>query len=300
MLAEYLATLGHQLQETGGGFKTGCPLHHDENPSLRIWGERMERFHCFPCDIGGDVFDLSQRMGRSTDFRSALADVRNVLSGQLGEHGSVAKNRKIAAVSSTYATKNGPYKPSIEEFQQIWAAKMAFPMALYENSEVIRKASKELGFDLRLTQGCSAGLIDGLGIYDGRLCYVYASGLKVRRFKNEGAPRFYWEIGKATKPWRIAKISNETERVVLCEGETDALACLISGLEDDGRTAVVACPGIGFRKEWIASFKDREVIVSFDFDEPGRNAAERVATLLHGTARSVAIVSSPITGKEAL
>jgi hypothetical protein len=300
MLPEYLATLGHQLQETGGGFKTNCPLHRDQNPSLQIYGSAMERFHCFPCDVGGDVFDLSQKMGRSKDFRSALIDVRKVLAGHLSEHESIARNRKVAAKSSSDPAGKGPFKPSIEEFQRIWAAKMEFPIALFENSEIIRKASKELGFDLRLIQGRSAGLIDGLGIYDGRLCYVYESGLKVRRFKNEGAPRFYWEIGKATKPWRIAKIRNETERVVLCEGETDALACLISGLEDDGRTAVVASPGIGFRKEWIASFKNQEVIVSFDFDEPGRNAAERVATLLHGTARSVSIVPSPITGKETL
>lgn len=301
MLADYMTILGYTLEEKGEGFHTACPFHSpDDNPSFSIYGENSEKFHCFPCVIGGDVFDLSQRLGRSTDFRSALADVRKVVSVR----GDIeAKRPAIHSGGGDQGGHSGK-KPKFElpdgDFKRIWDTKMEFANALFKNSEVIRKASSELGFDVRLMQGFSPGLIDGLGVYEDHLAYVYQSGLKVRRFKNEGSPRFFWAIGKATLPWRASKIKAGIEQVILCESETDAMACLISGLEDDGRTAVVASPGVGFKKEWAPIFKGKAVIIGFDFDEPGQQAAENVAKMLTGVASNVAIVRNPVAGKEGI
>jgi len=53
--------LGVPLSESGGKLVGPCPFHDDDEPSFDIYGERLERWGCFPCGIGGDVLDLVQR-----------------------------------------------------------------------------------------------------------------------------------------------------------------------------------------------------------------------------------------------
>jgi hypothetical protein len=59
-------TLDHDL-------KALCPFHEDRNPSFHLWrgDDGIERWHCYPCNLGGDLFDLIQR-ARGADFSTAL------------------------------------------------------------------------------------------------------------------------------------------------------------------------------------------------------------------------------------
>lgn len=77
MLNEY----GIQLSSEGDGAARGfCPWHPDENPSFRVFfnDQGLRKWHCYPCDVGGDVFDLIQRLD-GVGFYPALRKAHDLL-----------------------------------------------------------------------------------------------------------------------------------------------------------------------------------------------------------------------------
>ena len=129
----------------------------------------------------------------------------------------------------------------------------------------------------------------GLGWEQGSLCYAYPSGLKWRNPSPDGKPRFRWLTGTAASPWRADLIGRNTRKVILTEGESDALAIIAAGLENDWQTVACASPGTSFQARWAGLFAGKDVVVWFD-DEPSRagaRAAERTAAVLHPVAASV-------------
>lgn len=67
VVAEYL-----QLKPAGSGsFKACCPFHQEKTPSFMVNRPRQS-WHCFGCDIGGDVISFVQKM-EGMDFPEVLA-----------------------------------------------------------------------------------------------------------------------------------------------------------------------------------------------------------------------------------
>lgn len=78
---------------------------------------------------------------------------------------------------------------------------------------------------------------------------------------------------------------NHDGDVWLVEGEPDAITGITLGLPVSG------VPGSnGWRGEWSTRFKDRRVVVCFDCDGPGRNAAGKVALALAPVAKDVRVL----------
>ncbi len=74
-------------------------------------------------------------------------------------------------------------------------------------------------------------------------------------------------------------------RVWVCEGESDAVTGHELGL------AATGVPGVnGWKADWAQRFTGRDVVIAFDCDEPGRKAAEKVATLLAHDAHDVRVL----------
>ncbi|MBA3030862.1 MAG: hypothetical protein FP816_18890 [Desulfobacteraceae bacterium] len=59
-----------QLRNTGKNFTGLCPFHQEKTPSFFVFPEK-QRFHCFGCGEGGDVFDFIQKL-HGFSFREAL------------------------------------------------------------------------------------------------------------------------------------------------------------------------------------------------------------------------------------
>lgn len=77
--------------------------------------------------------------------------------------------------------------------------------------------------------------------------------------------------------------------IFITEGETDSLAGLSLGLEDeDVHSLVLGLAGASIlpRQE---SFAGREIILSLDPDEAGNRAAEKLEALLNPVAASVTV-----------
>lgn len=87
--------------------------------------------------------------------------------------------------------------------------------------------------------------------------------------------------------------SLENKPIWICEGEWDALALI----QFDPPAIVVATPGANsFKDEWTPWFANREVVLLFDNDDPGRSGAKRTGESLimhHTPPKSVHVLDWP-------
>ena len=62
---DIVAVIGEflQLRKTGSNYVGVCPFHNDTHPSMRVDGQR-QRYKCFVCGAGGDVFQFLQEHER--------------------------------------------------------------------------------------------------------------------------------------------------------------------------------------------------------------------------------------------
>ncbi|HUY35505.1 MAG TPA: DNA primase [Pirellulales bacterium] len=59
------------LRREGRGYKGLCPWHDDSRPSLQVHPDR-QTFHCWVCNIGGDIFSFIEKR-EGVSFKEALA-----------------------------------------------------------------------------------------------------------------------------------------------------------------------------------------------------------------------------------
>jgi Toprim-like len=72
-----------------------------------------------------------------------------------------------------------------------------------------------------------------------------------------------------------------------------------TGMEDDGKTAVVALQGATFNiKPWSFLFTGKDVVISTDYDEAGRKAAQNIKGALSGSARTIKYLRLDKEGKQ--
>src|SRR3989338_2907205 len=64
-----------QLKPAGVNKKGLCPFHHEKSPSFMVNSER-QRWHCFGCAKGGDIFSFIQEI-EGMEFIEALKFLAN-------------------------------------------------------------------------------------------------------------------------------------------------------------------------------------------------------------------------------
>jgi len=72
-----------QLQKSGRYFKGLCPFHTEKTPSFYVFPD-SQRWHCFGCDRGGDIFNFAMEF-EGLDFRGALEELARQAGVQLRE-----------------------------------------------------------------------------------------------------------------------------------------------------------------------------------------------------------------------
>jgi hypothetical protein len=116
------------------------------------------------------------------------------------------------------------------------------------------------------------------------LAYLYPEGLKVRHPYGQGSQcRFLWLYGRARLPWRYLP---DYGHYIITEGETDALAALDAGLEENG-SRIIASPGTSFQEAWAPLFRGATITLCTDADTAGQRAAERIVRLLRPYAQRI-------------
>lgn len=290
-LPNYLAARGVELRRNGTRLVGKCPVHDDRSPSFAVFGTNQEACGCYPCNFTGDVFAVSQWLGRASNFPEAVQDVAATLGVYLPQSPAGTATRPATAPTRPARQHAPAFILSDADAKKIHAAKLSFSDAFHADEPIIDEIAASLGLDLETLRLSSWGT-SGLGLAAGNygrlwLCYSYPQGLKWRNPDAGAQPRFKWICGKALAPWRMEWVRPETSTVYLTEGESDCMALIAAGVEADGTAVCVASPGTSFAIEWGKLFKGKRVIICFDRDEPGRKATAAVAAILKGHASQI-------------
>ncbi len=314
-----------KLVPNGREFKCLCPFHDDRNPSMYVVPHKR-MYHCFVCGAGGDVFTfvqkyhgigfgeaikmLAERAGieltrRRPDERAQSGPSRTEL---------IEANRAAQAFFQTILSKHesGESARALVERRGISLA-MVEKFAIGASPDrwdgllttVRRKNLSESAF-------LNLGLLkrkEGPEPYDAlrnRLVFPIhgETGDPIafggRRIDDEDEPKYLNSpetplFNKSKTLFGLPQSRDairKSGRAVIVEGYTDVIACHQAGL-----TNVVGTLGTAFTEGHAQKLRGqcKEVVLLFDGDEAGQNAADRALGVLFGSRLDIRVAM--LTGK---
>ena len=319
------------LTRAGSKYKALCPFHHDTNPSLEVNPDRQS-FKCWSCGAGGDVFDFVKDYER-VEFPEALRMLADRAGISLGETtttddstGGVSKS-ELRAVNAwaesafaeqlsksttarAYTVGRGLSPASMARFhlgyapgQRGWllarAKSEGFPIDLLEKAGLVSRSAEDpsvvrerfrgrLIFPIHDAQGRTVG-------FGGRILpevekFFAASGKRVAKYLNSPETPLFQKrrlvyAGDLARP-----AAREAGWVAVVEGYTDVIAAHQVGLCN-----VVGTLGTALGDDHVTALRrlaDKVVLV-FDGDDAGQNAADKSLELFLGHELDVRVLTLP-------
>lgn len=313
------------LPKKGGMIKALCPFHKEKTPSFTVNRQRQS-FHCFGCGAGGDVFKFVM-MYEQADFMTAVRmlaeragvplqleksggppDERNLL---LALHEQVADlyhtillKGPEAGEARAYLTKRGLTPDTVEAFKigfapnsfdylVNWARgkKMALDKLelgglLVKNTErpdrspYFDRFRNRVMFPIRNEQGRIIGF-SGRTLLQDKTVAKYLNSPETPIFRKS---HVLYALDRGRRD-----IVDKREAIV-CEGQIDVIRC-----HQGGFTTAVAAQGTAFTEDHariLRRYADSVVLV-FDSDDAGRNAAVKTATVFMQAGMAVRVAALP-------
>ncbi len=315
-----------QLKKAGTTFKGLCPFHGEKTPSFTVTPTR-ERWHCFGCGRGGDIFNfvmerdgvdfptalrsLAGRAGVELSERTSAEDaqrkrLRDALDAAISFYHHVLTTHPAGEAARTYLHDRGFTDETIETFRLGWA-----PDAWDAMTHALNGKRQIPEADLE-----AAGLVSrrrtGRGVYDrfrARVIFPIrdasggATGMTGRILGAQGedtGPKYLNTpqtplFDKGRTLFLIDKAKSAIRKAgvaVLVEGNTDALMAHQAGF-----TNVVCSMGTALtagQVELLTRYAPR-IALAYDVDAAGQGAAAFGATEL--TALVGEIERSPYRGR---
>lgn len=294
-----------QLTPAGRNFKGLCPFHKEKSPSFMVSPERQS-WHCFGCGLGGSVFDFVMRY-ENIEFGEALRQLAEKAgvelkrenpaeyrySGLLYDLNAAAKDfyrRAFAAapVAREYLAKRGLNAATIEEFEIGWAPNEPEGLSMFLlNGGAAPQDLLQAGLSIKTERGLM------LDRFRGRIMFpIHNHTGKVVGFTGRILPQLdRGDMGKYINSpetpifqksrllygfWRSKDAIRETHSAFLVEGQMDFLMSYQSGVRN-----VIASSGTALTADHLRVVRRlaEELIVSFDSDAAGSDAAERAIEL---------------------
>lgn len=306
------------LKHKGGPWYQGlCPFHNEKTPSFRVNSEEGI-YRCFGCGAKGDVFNFVMQRD-SLDFRGAMRVLAERYAITLSEDNQefVDEQRRMreamaeaqrffrhafehadeGAEAREYATRRGLTPETLERFGIGCAPKS------WEN--LFRHLTR---------QGFSPELLDAAGLvranqqggfrdyFRNRLMFPICSDMGTvvafgGRTLEQGDPVKYlnspdtaiYQKGHHVFGLHLAKDAiRQADRVLIVEGYMDVVAVHQAGIQET--VAVLGTAMTPQQAKSILRFtSSRRVIVGFDADRAGQEAANRGIATLEEVARTAGI-----------
>jgi DNA primase len=305
------------LTPAGKNFKGLCPFHHEKSPSFMVSTERQS-WHCFGCGLGGDIFTFLMRH-ENIEFGEAmraLAEKAGVelkhenpaeykYSGLLYDLNDAAKNffkKALAAapIAQKYLADRGLKKETIEEFEIGWAPNEPEGLSMFFlNTGTAPQDLLQAGLSIKTERGLM------LDRFRGRIMFPIHNHMgKVVGFTGRILPQLdKGDMGKYVNSpetpifqkskilygfWKTKDAIREKKSAVLVEGQMDFLMSFQSGV-----TNVIASSGTALTADHLRALHRfaEEIVLSFDNDTAGSDAAERAITLAEANDFSVKVAT---------
>lgn len=291
-----------EVRKSGASFVCVCPFHDDRNPSMHI-NALKGFYHCFSCKAGGDVFKFVQDIERLSfneavekvasicrftltytkqkqDFNKGIYEVLPLLHTFYKQN--LAKNKEAL----DYLYSRSLNDEDIAKFELGFAPSSDESLRLLRNEKIELKNALESGavkFNAQQNNHY-ASFIQRITfpIYDYKHLLVGFGGRTLdennkAKYVNSPQSRLF-DKSRIFYAFHLAKevIAKEKEMIV-CEGYMDAIAFHKAGLNN--AVAVLGTALTEYHLPLIKRYEAR-VILCFDSDEAGKNAALRSAFLL--------------------
>src|SRR5262249_16269371 len=296
------------LKKTGASWKGLCPFHNEKTPSFNVRSEPAV-FHCFGCGEGGDVFKFVMLRERvsfpeaielvARRFGIAIPETRGFEpTGDRREREEILALLEAAAQHFTrcfwtapgtrareYLLGRGFKKETLERIRagaaaDSWgdlleALKRRFPVAALMTAGLVREGQKSnKPYDWFRNRAVfpilnDAGRIVGFGARP-------LHGSEPKYLNSAESPVYQKSKTLYGLSWAKDAIRKEG-RVVLMEGYLDVARALECGVQEVVATCGTALTAAHARL--IRRFSDK-VVVNFDQDAAGQNAARKSLDLL--------------------
>src|SRR5580692_1420442 len=315
------------LKRAGANFTALCPFHKEKSPSFNV-NPGKQIFHCFGCHKGGDVFtfvkeyenigfmDAVRRLAERAkiplelDATPGEQQSRHLKDQLLEIHDKIAQrwqnclqNEAAGQVARDYLKKRGVGEEAIKLFRigaapeswddtVNWAKSKNYDLALMEKTGlIIRKEETGNHYD-RFRGRLMFPICDEQGrvvAFSGR---VLSGDEKIAKYVNSPETpiftksKIFFGLDKSKRAILDAGFA------IICEGQLDLIACFTNGVQN-----IVAPQGTAFTEQHARILKRyaNEVVLCFDSDNAGQNAAVRALDhlLASGLAIRVAVVPAP-------
>ncbi len=312
------------LQPAGKNFKALCPFHHEKSPSFSISPER-QRFHCFGCGADGDIFGFVMKY-ENMEFGEALrmlaeksgVELRHEnpaeyrFTGLLYDLNAAAKDFYKKALSTApivkqYLSERGLTPATIEEFELGWAANEPENLSMFLlNGGSAPQDLLQAGLSIKTERGMMFDRFRGrvmFPIHNHLGKVVGFTGRILPQFDTSGDPKATYVTAKYVNSpetpifqkskllygfWKSKDAIRETKAAVLVEGQMDFLMSYQSGVHN-----VIASSGTALTADHLRSVRRLadEIILCFDSDVAGSDAAERAIDLAEANDFSVKVAT---------
>jgi DNA primase len=305
------------LTPAGRNFKGLCPFHKEKSPSFMVSPERQS-WHCFGCSLGGDIFTFVMRY-ENVEFGEALRTLAEKAgvelrhenpaeyryTGLLYDLNNSAKEffkRALAAapIAKEYLKSRGLTQETIEMFEIGWAPNE--PEAL--SMQLLNAGSSpqdivQAGLSIKTERGLM------LDRFRGRIMFpIHNHTGKVVGFTGRILPQLdRGDTGKYVNSpetpifqkskllygfWKSKDAIREAKVAVLVEGQMDFLMSWQSGVKN-----IVASSGTALTPDHLMVLHRLadELIVNYDSDEAGAEAAVRAIDLAEASDFSVKVAT---------
>jgi DNA primase len=315
------------LKRAGANWVALCPFHKEKSPSFNVNPQR-QIFHCFGCHKGGDVFTfvkdyenigfmdavrrLAERAKIPLEFEAGGPDLqtRHVKEQLLQIHEQITQrwqtalaNDAVGQVARDYLAKRSVSAEAIKLFRLgcapdvwddtvNWAKNKGHELSLVEKAGLIlRKEGSDHYYD-RFRGRLIFPICDEQGrviAFSGR---VLAGDEKTAKYVNSPETPVFTKSKVFFGLDKSKRAVLDAGFALVCEGQLDLIACFMAGVQN-----VVAPQGTAFTSDHARIIKRYvdEVVLCFDSDEAGQNAAVRSldSLLASGLAIRVAVVPAP-------
>lgn len=315
------------LKRAGGNFTALCPFHKEKSPSFNV-NPQKQIFHCFGCHKGGDVFTfvkeyenigfvdavrrLAERAKIPLEFEQnpAAQESRHIKDQLLQIHEQITQrwqtclaNEAAGQLAREYLARRGVSEEAVKLFRigsapeawddtVNWARSKGHDLAVVEKAGLIlKKEGTDRHYD-RFRGRLMFPICDEQGRVIGFSGRVLAGDEKTAKYVNSPETPIFTKSKVFFGLDKSKRAILDAGSAIVCEGQLDMIACFMAGVQN-----IVAPQGTAFTDQHARIIKryGDEVVLCFDSDNAGQNAAVRSldSLLTSGLAVRVAVVPVP-------
>jgi DNA primase catalytic core len=307
-LVKYLQSRGLRLKKSGREYIGLCPFHDDHNPSFSV-NPSVNLWHCFACDIGGDVIKFVELYDK-VSFNEAIEILGgkaypSAEGGQAGKagpdvHGGASG--RLALLKQVFDFYRRTFSEDKRGVEYLQSRGLSDPQMYktfrfgFANGSLIKTLSSDLKAQLKETGIITkAGkefffscLVFPLTDQRGNITNLYGRHISKPPARGSGRQHLFLpgDLNGLFYP------PKETESIIITEGIIDALT-----LHQAGYHNVLPVYGVNGLTEdhltFIQSQRIKSVTLCLDGDESGRTAGPKIKEKLESTGAAVFSVELP-------